>query len=181
MIEAMQQTDKYKLNKPGIDDPISPQPLNENAEKIEAALNVLNGAIAATDARHCIDKLMGPLTVAEGVTELTVDLSSIDMSQYGALILAYSLDQVKNGSTMYWGEETALKILVGGGGGFATRVSGGGFAFLFPANGEVYIFVLSCQSAEYRTHKPGDWNALPPLRFAEFKDKSVMSVFGLRF
>ena len=177
----MQQTQNYKLNKPEQDDVFSTAPLNENADKLDAALSVLNGAIAATDARHCIDKLLGPLTVAEGVTELTVDLSGIDMSQYGALILAYSLDRVMNGSTMYWGEETALKILVGGGSGFASRVSGGGFVFLFPANGEVYIFVLSCQSAEYRTRKTGDWNALPPLRFAEFKDNSVMSVFGLRF
>mgnify|MGYP007105520148 CR=1 FL=1 len=34
----MQQTDKYKLNKPGVDDPIAIAPLNENADKIEAAL-----------------------------------------------------------------------------------------------------------------------------------------------
>lgn len=38
MIEAMQQTDKYKLNKPGVDDPIAIAPLNENMDKLEAAL-----------------------------------------------------------------------------------------------------------------------------------------------
>jgi hypothetical protein len=41
----MQQTDKYKLNKPGIDDPISPAPLNENADTLDAALNGLNQRI----------------------------------------------------------------------------------------------------------------------------------------
>lgn len=34
----MQQTSKYKLNKPGVDDPIAIAPLNENTDKIEAAI-----------------------------------------------------------------------------------------------------------------------------------------------
>ena len=34
----MQQTTQYKLNKPEADDPIAVAPLNENADKIEAAL-----------------------------------------------------------------------------------------------------------------------------------------------
>ena len=41
----MQQTETYKLNKPGIDDPISPAPLNENADALDAALNGLNQRI----------------------------------------------------------------------------------------------------------------------------------------
>ena len=46
----MQQTDKYKLNKPGVDDPITPVPLNENADKIEAALTAEAETRAAGDA-----------------------------------------------------------------------------------------------------------------------------------
>ena len=34
----MQQTDKYKLNKPGVDDPMAIGPLNENMDKVDAAL-----------------------------------------------------------------------------------------------------------------------------------------------
>lgn len=34
----MQQTAQYKLNKPEADDPIAVAPLNENADKLEAAL-----------------------------------------------------------------------------------------------------------------------------------------------
>ena len=48
MIEAMQQTNKYKLNKPEGDDPIAIAPLNENMDKIEAALT--SGLDAKADA-----------------------------------------------------------------------------------------------------------------------------------
>lgn len=52
----MEQTSKYKLNKPGVDDPIAIAPLNENMDKLEAALqaetNALTAAIQAeTSAR----------------------------------------------------------------------------------------------------------------------------------
>lgn len=51
MIEEMQQTEHLKLNLIETGDPLSPAPLNENAEKIEAALTALDGADAALDAR----------------------------------------------------------------------------------------------------------------------------------
>mgnify|MGYP000409049363 FL=1 len=41
----MQQTETYKLNKPGIDDPLAIAPLNENADALDAALNGLNQRI----------------------------------------------------------------------------------------------------------------------------------------
>lgn len=47
----MQQTENLKLNLIETGDPISPAPINENAEKLEAALMALNGADAALDAR----------------------------------------------------------------------------------------------------------------------------------
>ena len=54
MIEQMQQTDKYKLNKPGVDDPITPVPLNENADKIEAALSDAAARITALEAHRIV-------------------------------------------------------------------------------------------------------------------------------
>ncbi len=45
----MQQTTQYKLNKPEADDPIAVAPLNENADKIEAALLAEAQARAAAD------------------------------------------------------------------------------------------------------------------------------------
>ena len=47
----MQQTAKYKFNQPTIDDLISPTPLNENMDKVEAALEGLNGQVTATNNR----------------------------------------------------------------------------------------------------------------------------------
>lgn len=41
----MEQTETYGLNKPGSDDPISPVPLNENADKVDAALAALAARI----------------------------------------------------------------------------------------------------------------------------------------
>lgn len=46
----MQQTAQYKLNKPEADDPIAVAPLNENADKIEAALLAEASARASGDA-----------------------------------------------------------------------------------------------------------------------------------
>ena len=46
----MQQTQNYKLNLIETSDPISPAPLNENAEKLEAALLVATDALRAETA-----------------------------------------------------------------------------------------------------------------------------------
>ena len=56
----MQQTSKYKLNKPGVDDPIAIAPLNENADKIEAAIQAeisarANAIQAEASARSSAD------------------------------------------------------------------------------------------------------------------------------
>ena len=56
----MQQTDKYKLNKPGIDDPLAIAPLNENADTLDAALNGLNQRILTLEnCRIVVGRYMG--------------------------------------------------------------------------------------------------------------------------
>lgn len=70
----MQQTDKYKLNKPGVDDPITPVPLNENMDKIEAAL--LTKADAALEQRVTVleaHKVMVGSYIGDGTTRV-IDL-----------------------------------------------------------------------------------------------------------
>lgn len=47
----MQQTQTYQFNKIDLDDNFSPAPLNENMDKVEAALAALAGADAALDSR----------------------------------------------------------------------------------------------------------------------------------
>ena len=47
MIKAMQQTQNLKLNLIETDDPFSPSPLNENTEKIEAALGAVEDSLDA--------------------------------------------------------------------------------------------------------------------------------------
>ena len=47
----MQQTQTYKLNKPGIDDPLAIAPLNENADALERELTRVDTEKAALDAR----------------------------------------------------------------------------------------------------------------------------------
>ena len=46
----MQQTDKYQLNLIEASDTFSPAPLNENAQKLEAALAAVRAEAAAADA-----------------------------------------------------------------------------------------------------------------------------------
>lgn len=47
----MQQTQNYKLNKPETSDLFTPIPLNENADKLDAALARMDGAAAGLDQR----------------------------------------------------------------------------------------------------------------------------------
>lgn len=50
MIKAMQQTLNLKLNLIETSDPLSPAPLNENMDKLEAALDAVRAEAAAGDA-----------------------------------------------------------------------------------------------------------------------------------
>lgn len=70
MIEAMQQTDKYKLNKPGVDDPITPVPLNENADKLDEALAALSQRVTVLEAK----KIVTGRYVGDGASERVFDL-----------------------------------------------------------------------------------------------------------
>lgn len=49
-VSKLYQTGKYQLNKIETDDPLSPAPLNENADKLEAAIQAEATARAAGDA-----------------------------------------------------------------------------------------------------------------------------------
>lgn len=70
MIEDMQQTDKYKLNKPGVDDPITPVPLNENADKLDEALAALSQRVTVLEAK----KIVTGRYVGDGASERVFDL-----------------------------------------------------------------------------------------------------------
>ena len=96
----MQQTKNYKLNLIETSDTFSPAPLNENAEKTEAALaalhaadTALTGAVSAAAAENCLVKLGGPLMAQTKAQELVFDLSGVDMGQFFALLfLGRSID-----------------------------------------------------------------------------------------
>lgn len=47
----MQQTQKYDLNLIELDDPFSPEPINQNTQKLAAKLSALDGADAALGER----------------------------------------------------------------------------------------------------------------------------------
>lgn len=61
----MQQTETYKLNLVEGEDPFSPLPLNENAEKLEAAITAARADAAAGDAAldHRVTVLEAKLVV----------------------------------------------------------------------------------------------------------------------
>lgn len=66
----MQQTDKYKLNKPGVDDPITPVPLNENADRLDEALAALSQRVTVLEAK----KIVTGRYVGDGASERVFDL-----------------------------------------------------------------------------------------------------------
>ena len=50
----MQQTETYKLNKPETTDVFTPAPLNENADKLEAALAGIDSRVTVLEARKLV-------------------------------------------------------------------------------------------------------------------------------
>ena len=83
----MQQTTKYQFNLIDTSDAFSPNPLNENAQKLEAALIGHEAAVEARlvkcEEENAFVHLLGP--VEQTSWTLTVDLSGVDMSKYRAL------------------------------------------------------------------------------------------------
>ena len=66
----MQQTTQYKLNKPEADDPIAVAPLNENADKIEAALLAEAQTRAAAHQAETQARAKADTALAQRVTAL---------------------------------------------------------------------------------------------------------------
>ena len=86
----MQQTDKYKLNKPGIDDPLAIAPLNENMDKVDAALATKTDAAetAALDARvQMLELHKFVATTYIGNGEKTNDAQFIDLGFTPVLVV----------------------------------------------------------------------------------------------
>ena len=79
MIEAMQQTEHYKLNLIEMDDPISPLPLNENTQ-------VLDQLVAGIAGEQHLFRL-GKVELTEANGPISLDLSGADLTKYDALFM----------------------------------------------------------------------------------------------
>ena len=125
----MQQTDKYKLNKPGVDDPIAIATLNENMDKVEGALAMLDETAAGHEARIAaleVKKLAvghyhgddaPSRTIEVGFTPLAVliHVTNSSHSMYGSISLldidgehktSREFTVVENGFTVYKSDYT---------------------------------------------------------------------------
>ena len=79
MIEAMQQTEHYKLNLIEMDDPISPLSLNENTQ-------VLDRLVAGIAGEQHLFRL-GKVELTEANGPISLDLSGADLTKYDALFM----------------------------------------------------------------------------------------------
>ena len=182
----MQQTELYKLNKPGIDDPIAIAPLNENADKLEAALAALSLEQAAANQRQGFYKLFSA-TPEAGTREMEVDFSGIDLTQYGALVLFYSIYDSVNTPSMNINGVGGLSLIPGV--SHATsHHHGGGFAVLIPDKERIYgvclraTFALSSTTGgiDYAMF-PVRWEEVQIMKFKPISDQSTVVFYGLRF
>ena len=104
-------------------DDFSPDALNDNAQKLEAALNTHEAAVDAAMTQHksetsitlaqqaetvvqareqnCLFKLGGPTTLAAPGGDITFSLSGVDMSQYAALLLVHTVNTTALTSDLY--------------------------------------------------------------------------------
>ena len=117
----MQQTSKYKLNKPGTDDVISPVPLNENMDKLEGALTALEGSDAALSQRITVLEA-GQLRIAagsyvgDGSASKTIDLGFTPKVVYlssNRLNSSYDGMAVLGGPCLY-SAKSVIEIVEGG-------------------------------------------------------------------
>ena len=82
LIKSMQQTETLKLNLIETGDPISPAPLNDNAEKLETALAALDGTAA---------NLQGRVTVLEAKKMVVGSYIGNAETRYSAIIQTIEL------------------------------------------------------------------------------------------
>lgn len=130
----MQQTDKYKLNKPGVDDPITPVPLNENMDKIEAAITAeaaaLERRIVTLEAHHIY---MGSYT---GTGSFANPTQTIHLGFTPIAVLVHFREKITGGETSRMHLLTEENVPMGGmlsnlpllqivDGGFAAATEGG--------------------------------------------------------
>ena len=81
----MQQTQTYKLNKPGIDDPLAIAPLNENMDKLEAAITAETAALDARVQMLELHKFVATTYIGNG--EKTNDAQFIDLGFTPVLVV----------------------------------------------------------------------------------------------
>ena len=105
MIEAMQQTEHYKLNLIEMDDPISPLPLNENTQ-------VLDQLVAGIAGEQRLFKLRETAVTAD-TGPLVLDLSGVDVTQYNALLLVYHLNRYGGSRYIRINNSNTLCVLEG--------------------------------------------------------------------
>ena len=105
MIEAMQQTEHYKLNLIEMDDPISPLPLNENTQ-------VLDQLVAGIAGEQHLFKL-AEVTIDVDKSPLVLDLSGVDVTRYDALLLVFYLKQYGGPYAIKINDSSVLYVLEG--------------------------------------------------------------------
>ena len=82
----MQQTSKYQFNLVDTTDDFSPEPLNQNMEKVEEALKGQAAALEAAKGEFPVVRL-GSYTAATATVDASFDLSGVDMGQFAYLEL----------------------------------------------------------------------------------------------
>ena len=82
----MQQTTKYQFNLVDATDDFSPDPLNQNMEKVEEALAGQAAALEAAKGEFPVVRL-GSYTAATATVDASFDLSGVDMGQFAYLEL----------------------------------------------------------------------------------------------
>ena len=101
----MQQTEHLKLNLIETGDPMSPAPLNANAQ----ALDALVAGIAAE--QHLFKLTEAAVTVDN--SPLVLDLSGVDVTQYGGLLLVFYMKRYGGPQGVKINDSAVLYVLEG--------------------------------------------------------------------
>ena len=109
--KKMQHTDKYKLDLIEKTDAFSPDPLNQNMEKVEAVLSTLDGRVTVLEARKFATGTRTGQDIQLGFTPAVVFLQYYPKQVYVTSTYTLTAESMLRGG---YDDEVVLQIVDGG-------------------------------------------------------------------
>lgn len=182
----MQQTEHLKLNLIETGDPMSPAPLNANAQ----ALDALVAGIAAEQHLFKLGEVSVPKESKEKCP-ISIDLSGVDLNQYRAIILWGEMAYEDNYETLTANGANFVQVLECVHNGSDGNANCFVMILLARAWNDIYVFSRfygvndhrdNVTNGGYSGRYPIKWEDLHTLKFSnKYRAGSFLRIIGIKF